>query len=545
MSRSASITKFFRPVDRPNQRKRPYPTDSFEAIQENLQRKNTLSSSKDHQETENETGRVQCSTLSKSQPLSDADPSLSSQALSLSQRSLLNRTFATSADPNEVLDLPTSSASGPRSSPREDSAEKENSLPTPVSTYENSARPHTTLSPSQNGSGSNDTAIPASQSLLTSSQRIFRKGQVMIRNSDDETDSADQSDSDDSLRDFDAMLEAQKTLLNVQSQAISQAPGSSTEGAQRTRRKGKTVAPKKESYIYRDNSPVPPKKYKYSLETLAKRRKQEDASSAAIHRARSMVEALDRQGVSSVEKKPIVDSGVLDTVLKEHGSEDNIGRLKAAIERTEAFDHDKTWSFFGARADEAKSDSAVFPRIEDERLDQLFADDRTRQQTFLSGFAGELASKGALPDEVMLWLMDSVCLESRDDLRYAYILTLRDAAESVVPLLAPDHINLLFREIGATATAVEVEIPIVPSVARSETSRAEARPSLLSVLTLLGSLSGAIGSASRIYILNVLCRLMLDKSVTKDIHASSAIEEVFASLVESIPESDVQREVSN
>lgn len=69
-------------------------------------------------------------------------------------------------------------------------------------------------------------------------------------------------------------------------------------------------------------------------------------------------------------------------------------------------------------------------------------DASTRDQAFLGGYVGDMASKQDLPEELLCWLLDtgdylcsawsgqiaencqSVCLESRGDLRSSYVHTI-------------------------------------------------------------------------------------------------------------------------
>ena len=543
MSKYAAITNFFRPTPRVSSQDCPS-NDSSSAAEDESHRVSSLSKPTKGRQTENTVQiRHTISTLPSSiiQLSSDATSGLSSPPAPSSQQSLPDQTSVTEANRKDPsITSQSSSDINDDSSPR---AKNETSLPTPKSAAKDSPRRSGADLPRGNASNPKDSGSAASQSMLTSSQRIVKNGEVMIRNSDDETDSADQSDSEDSLRGFDAMLEAQKQALEPAQDDL-QNTNEQVDRVRRPKRKFQGTMPNyKVSHGFRDDSPVPPKKYKYSLKILAERRKEDEESSAAIDRAKHMVESFDQQQAST-EKKCAIDTSILDSVLKGHVAENNVDRLKAAIERTEAFDHGKAWSFFGDNADDIEAEPFVFPQVEDEQIKRLFTDESTQQQSFLSGFVGDIAVKRRLPEEILLWIMSSICSEPRDDLNHAYICTLKDAIDQITPLLAPSHIDVLFRKVGATATAVSINATVVPYTIRSQSAETKSRPRLLSLLKLLSCLANAVDSESRIHILNTLCRLTLDHSVIQDIHTASAIEEVFASLIESMSETHVQHEVS-
>lgn len=404
--------------------------------------------------------------------------------------------------------------------------------------------------PAQDVPTSRLTTMSGSQPILSGSQRMVKNGEVMIRNSDDE------SSSEASFEDLNELLGRGRPSRQVSPQTDLQLPyphaktRSNGEGTNKTfRRTGRAVhrgktAPSPPSALL-----VLPKKYKLSLEALSKQRKQDDATKNDIAQAKSMLELYNRRIAPATEndfrteKRRILDVDLISSALKDHGDADEVDRLKTAILRTEALQHGKSWSFFDDSADQSLFEHTNFPDVEDDRLRRLFCKTSSRQQAFLSGYAGEYAMKGGLPEEIMLWIVNAVCLEPRDDLRYSYISTLTDAAKHFTALLTPDCIDNIFRQLGATAAAVDVEMPIVPLAALSQSVETTKRPSLLSILILLASVSGDMASRSRIHLLCTLCRLALDHTIVKDCHAISAIEGAFANLIESVSEQNLECEV--
>ena len=183
--------------------------------------------------------------------------------------------------------------------------------------------------------------------LLASSQRIMRNGQVMIQNSEGE------SDSDDSLADIDVILATRRpaspTSLSTDPGILSRSMGRSA----RSDRRNETGRSTRRLKTERFTPPLPKTiKYKYSLESLVAQAKKNDAAEAETAQARQLIGTLDDQRaalevkLSKCKEDLDVNKGLLATVVENHGGDDNIDRLMHAIERTEALHTQITWSFF-------------------------------------------------------------------------------------------------------------------------------------------------------------------------------------------------------
>lgn len=444
----------------------------------------------------------------------------------------------------------TSSRVASRSSSRQprgpqDEETTDNATPAQVFRDETSHVPPT---PVLNDPTSRNADVLGSQGTsLMSSQRVVKNGEVVIRNSDNE------SDSDSSLEDLNdlLLLEGRKhrgksSSPEYQSPALPLNRNAEDGRRMSTRRRTKTdkVAAPLCSAL-----PVQPKKYRFDLESLARHRKQEEASVEDIARANAMLRSFEQKKASAsgnseaVSTKGPFDAAFIDMVMKEHRDEDEIGRLKAAIQRTEALHHGKVWSFFDEQAEEPLFEQADFPDIGGERLGLVLGETSSRQQAFLSGYVGELAIKEDLPEEILLWIMDAICLESRDDLRYSYTATLTDASKHLASVLSPERIDMLFRKLGATAAALNIEGPVIPQAVLSQSIGANSRPCLLSVLDLFQNSASDLSAESRLHLICTLCRLALDHSIINSCRTMSAIEDAFTSLIESIPEQDLDHEV--
>ena len=384
---------------------------------------------------------------------------------------------------------------------------------------------------------------------LISRQRVVKNGDVVIRNSDDEFDS------DSSLEDLTDLLlpggQASQVQSSYSDSVLPKSPWihDSEDGRRKSTRR--RIRPDKVAAPLRSTLPLPIKKYKFDLDSLARHRIQEEASIEDIARANAMLGSCGQQQASaskndgSTPTRSPFDATFIDTAMTRYGDEDGIDRLKAAIQRTEALDHGKSWSFFDEPAKGSLSEQSDFPIMENDHFGRVFGKTSSRQQAFLSGYVGELATKGKLPEEILIWIMDAICLESRDDLRYSYMTTLTDASKHLASILSPERIIMLFRQIGATAAAVSIEESVIPNAALSPGIEAVSRPNLSSILGLFQHTASDLSAESRRHLICTLCRLSLDHSVANSCHIISAIEDAFASLIESIPEQDLDHEVGD
>ena len=194
------------------------------------------------------------------------------------------------------------------------------------------------------GKGRQCTVEPAGESvetngpLLASSQRVTRNGQVIIQNSEGE------SDSDDSLANIDEILAARRPASHPSPLTDPSARSDRRNGIGRLTGRLKTE---------RLTPPLPmTTKYTFSLELLVAQAKKNDAAEAETAQARRLIGTLDDQRaalevkLSKCHDDLDLNKGLLAAVVESHGGDDNIDRLMHAIERTEALHTQMSWSFF-------------------------------------------------------------------------------------------------------------------------------------------------------------------------------------------------------
>lgn len=196
-----------------------------------------------------------------------------------------------------------------------------------------------------------------------SSQRMVVNGEVIIRNSDDE------SDSEASLEDIDALLVARKPTSALPSASRPlELSSSGPTGHNRSVTRSKTkVAASDRTFQSSSNLPARPA-YKFSLDSLRRQNEQNEATEAGTMQAWSLLDSVEAN-VSSQQKPQIsateaqkIDADLMTLVLKEKGESEDIGRLMTAIQRTEAFHLSKTWFFFEAKNSQGFGADFRFPK---------------------------------------------------------------------------------------------------------------------------------------------------------------------------------------
>ena len=387
--------------------------------------------------------------------------------------------------------------------------------------------------------------------ILASSQRITRNGEVMIRNSDDE------SDSDASLDDIDELLAAHKKPVSHSSPPTEpDLPSLPIQTPARLNRRSGLGRSTRSAKAGRDIYISPPKP-KFSLDKLIAQAEADDAAEAGIEKARRLIGALDEKSIVLESKldhskgDTEMDKTLLASIMNEHGErrgkEELIDKLMHAIERTEVLERPETWSFFNKTELKPPPELPDFPSVErGNPLYRILNSSSDRQAPIVSGFLGEVARKGNLPDEILHWILDASCLEPNESLRSAYQSILVNAGARVTPHLSPDIITTLFRRLGATDKALDKDSPIVPSL-QLLTHGEQYLPDwtgLRNILKLLAGIAEWIDTPTRSHTLCLLLRLTLDTSVIAERANVEALEDAIENLITTPPRPSIEEEVS-
>ena len=208
------------------------------------------------------------------------------------------------------------------------------------------------------------------EGILTSSQRVLKNGEIMIRNSDDE------SDSEVSLGDLDQLLAPRNPILKSspphESDFLSNNVGNKAPHAQE-----RIVTERTRSRGLRRRSRPPESlpvmtKYKFSLDSLVAQAERDDAAEAGALHAKLMAEELDVQRAirnskasQTCESKSNIDEGLLASMVENEGDGEVFERLVLAIQRTEALHQEKSWLFFDPTDHGQPYEPREIPHLED------------------------------------------------------------------------------------------------------------------------------------------------------------------------------------
>ena len=200
--------------------------------------------------------------------------------------------------------------------------------------------------------------------VVASSQRVSRNGEIMIRNSDDDTDS------DVSLEDIGDILVGRNSTSMSSPPTEPELPPLSTGVRVQASRQIEESSLSRNTRTEKLSSAFPiATKYKFSLASLVAKAEEDEAANAGTAQARHLIESLEHQRAALENKidqnRQIkdLDVGLLASVVEKQGDNGSIGKLLQAIERTEALSVQKCWSFFESTSSGTAEDK--FSSLED------------------------------------------------------------------------------------------------------------------------------------------------------------------------------------
>jgi hypothetical protein len=215
---------------------------------------------------------------------------------------------------------------------------------------------------------------------------------------------------------------------------------------------------------------------------------------------------------------------------------DDISRLMSAVERTEALNIDRSWSFFGPGSPQppAVKPIQIVPDVHwSSGWRESLQDDECRSRTFLSGYIGEAWSYGQLPNEFIQWTFESIVQEPKDELRRSYVQAFRHVkSEWVRSQVDPATIERIFLSIGASHKSVSCEDLIEPAAYISRSHEAPDYRHLLSVVEMFMVMAPYLETSAHQKLLAIMARLSLDAHVMADARVSVAVEDGLAELIE-------------
>ena len=250
-----------------------------------------------------------------------------------------------------------------------------------------------TRSPSPSGTFSNDTAdaplLPLNNTLPdqpnasndpdlqgivgSSSQRIVRNGEVIIKDSDEE-----RSDSEISLEDLENLIAPRRPAraspppIEPDQPSLPSPPTTRSTGLKGRKCKSNSA------FTFTTDLPIPATnipRYKFSLDALVKQRDQDEASRLSIENSRLVLDMLGEQETAkAMPEPPALDEDLLAKIIKTSNDEDSpsMDKLLAAMQRTEALHQEMRWSFF--RPEQISNiEPAECPSVEDSFWEEIFA----------------------------------------------------------------------------------------------------------------------------------------------------------------------------
>ncbi|KAH8601262.1 hypothetical protein B0O99DRAFT_252715 [Bisporella sp. PMI_857] len=342
----------------------------------------------------------------------------------------------------------------------------------------------------------------------------------IVRGSDDED-----GESDSSLEDLSVLLQTQRpdgaSNLNPSLKVASTpAPSKSTRASN--------------SKFHTSPLAVLPK-YKFDMKSLATNTKKDDAIEASSKRFKAID---DFKPLKDITNRSTLSrhTNLLESVVAEtDGAE--LHKVTRAIKRTEATLPEFRFYFFETQPKSPKSEKHPFPNkaISPAWRDEL-KDPLIRYQTFVSGFAEDMVGMGkALPDEIFLWMLNEICIESDDVLRTSYCNVLRQSHDQIKRLVVPETVRNMFSELRAQSSSIDLDqkVRTVPELPTPYPKLEWAN--LRTAVRLFGIISKTLQQDARTHIVCMLLRMSLDRAAFDNIDVFDMVQETLFRLCRYVP----------
>ncbi|KAI9659679.1 MAG: hypothetical protein M1829_006552 [Trizodia sp. TS-e1964] len=240
--------------------------------------------------------------------------------------------------------------------------------------------------------------MPDSNRVSSGLHSVLKPGTTVIRSSDDEYGDSDDGD----LEELDALLRTRRQKVAGETPLPPEVSIKPARGRPRKKAPQNPCKPE-----------IP--QYKFSLESLVVQNKEQLAAASRSAQARAALHLLSRNDGEDgkrtgdrVDEPTAINKSLLASVVGESGEEAGMKKVLHALQRTEALNRGKAWSFFSPRKAAAKRPYHAFPtQVISDGWQHELIDPNMRIHTFLSGFAAEMMKlDNAFPDELRLWILD-------------------------------------------------------------------------------------------------------------------------------------------
>jgi hypothetical protein len=195
---------------------------------------------------------------------------------------------------------------------------------------------------------------------------------------------------------------------------------------------------------------------KFDIKTLIAHQKTDDAIAAGFKRA---TEEMEQAATATAIKREMESKSVVtnspSTIRKQFISmagvkEETAGKALRAMERTQYASLVQTaFYFFKASHSSSTEKSRPFPKAAAQGPWALLAKEGMRRRQIESGFFSKVAKQLTIPDDIFLWLLDSMRTEKSPVARSAYCEILAGASsEQVQRLVKPEKLSEICHGLG-------------------------------------------------------------------------------------------------
>ncbi|EEQ87184.2 uncharacterized protein BDCG_02304 [Blastomyces dermatitidis ER-3] len=361
-------------------------------------------------------------------------------------------------------------------------------------------------------------------SFGSSSQRIVRDGEVIVTNSDGDTESlSDLETADDLLAQF---LKRPILASSPDISSHSHKPGRDTSGVRVASRRQQYPSGRSSAKLNgRDDLP----KYQFSLDTLVADAANDKATEAKVAKIKQSL----RPKVKPEKPRGVLRHDLLAAAVEDETDTKGIQRLKDAVERTETFATGRSWLFFDETLPEVPRLKFPSGWIHPGLWEVSLKDTSRRGPAFYSGIVANRFSSKPLPNEILLWLMQTIPLEKDGYMRSANVTVLQELSSArISSLITPSDIDQLFQRLGARPAALAVSTSLQPDYHISDEYWNRDNRNLLSVLELIRVLSEKFNDDTLQHTLKIILRLAIDEAAMTDCLVCVEVQNFIVALLE-------------
>ncbi|KAI1392436.1 uncharacterized protein F4822DRAFT_129471 [Hypoxylon trugodes] len=345
--------------------------------------------------------------------------------------------------------------------------------------------------------------------------------------------SDDDGDSDDSLESISAFIERKAGPAPYQRD-----PNLATPTAKR-------IASSSTSHLKSPLTIQP--KQKFSLRDLIKHAQQSDRVDESARRADELInqsedDSDNSQILTDVQNDPTLLQKTAKELLNNDDSEDTKGdKLVRAMNRTKVDGIRKQCYFFNLEQPLIKPPRALFPQKGAKGCWSCLANSSTRNQAIILGLPHTIASKGrTLPDELLLWILNEVCVEKNAQLRMQYCNLVTLCPSSITRLVTDVQLYSMLEKLGGPKYPRKQDAVKFQSVQKVEDLyRRRDWTGLVAFLELLEQMAPRLKTQNVIGAILLLLRMGLDPLVSTTVRSEHAA--AMEALVEAISRLNTHR----